>query len=308
MKIEFINYESTDKLVMPSLLYSPDSNCDKVAIFLHGNGDSGVFYKQEMVDTLGKTLAESGISFFAMNNRGSRYKKKLVVADSGISGEEKQVQAGVHYELIKDCVNDIDGAISTLEDRGYKELYLIGFSTGANKICVYDKLSTNNKVSKYIHAGPGDDSGLFYNEIGEKYFWESLKYAKKMIDDGRPVKVMPKYTKMNPFSAQSAFDILDPNGLYNTFPYYEYTNKRLGTKILFSEYAKITKPMLVVFGENDEFTYTGGGTESVLNILKSKTNKTIIDESDFKIIKNTDHGFHGKEKELARQISEWLTK
>lgn len=306
MKIEFVNYESTDRLVMPALLYSPDNNCDRVAIFLHGNGDSGVFYKQELVDILGKTLTNSGISLFAMNNRGSRYKKKLVVAGSGPAGAEDKVQAGVHYELIEDCVKDIDGAVNSLEEKGYKEFYLIGFSTGANKICVYDNLSNNNRVSKYVHAGPGDDSGLFYNEIGEEAFIASIEYARNAINNGNPNKVMPKYTKMHSFSAKSALDILDPDGPYNTFPYFEQTTKRLGKKELFKEYKKIKKPMLVIFGENDEFTYTGGGTSNVLEVLKSKTSKESLIKSDFKIIEETDHGFHGKETELAVKVSEWL--
>lgn|SRR3989338_839143 len=306
MRLEFKLFTSTDSLELPGILYAPENATDKVAIYLHGNGDGGVFYQTKLVNALGEELTKKNIAFLALNNRGARYKKKLIVAGSGAPGQEEKILGGAHYELIDDCVKDIDGVIDALSADGYKEFYLVGFSTGANKICVYDKKAKHNKVSKYVHAGPGDDSGLFFNEIGEKNFWLSIKYAKKYIRKGEPHKVMPKYSGMHPFSAQSAFDILSPDGPYNTFPYFEATQKRLGKKKLFEEYKKITKPMLVVFGEFDEYTYTGGGTRKTLDLLRSITNKTALPKSDFQIVPGTDHGFHGKEKELAKSVAYWL--
>lgn len=261
MNLEAIILNSTDNLELPGILYSPEKTSKKAVIYLHGNGDSGVFYNIRKSNALGSELASQGIAFLAFNNRGARYKKKLIVAGSGEPGHEEHVMGGAHYELIEDCVKDINGAIEFLESKGFEEFYLLGFSTGANKICVYDQLVKRNKIAKYIHAGPGDDSGLFYNEIGEKRFKLSLQYAARMLRLGKPFKIMPKYSGMHPFSAQSAYDILDPDGPYNTFPYFEATTKRLGKKTLFKEYKNITKPQLVVFGEFDEYTYTGGGTK-----------------------------------------------
>lgn len=306
MKTEALIIESTDHLELPGLLYTPAAQTRRVALYLHGNGDSGVFYQLKTVNALGAALAKEGIAFLAFNNRGARYKKRLIVAGSGTPGQEEKVMGGAHYELIEDCVKDIDGAITLLEQKGFKEFYIIGFSTGANKICVYDKLARQNKVSKYVHAGPGDDSGLFFNEIGEKHFKLSLSHAGQLIKAGKPDGVMPKYTRMHPFSAQSAYDILDPNGPYNTFPYFEATTKRLGDKPLFEEYKKITKPQLVLFGEFDEFTYTGGGTQACLDLLKSVTHKKSLPASEFKMIPHTDHGFHGQEEAMAKTVAGWL--
>lgn len=308
MSTEILIVESTDKLELPAVLYTPTGKTKKAAIYLHGNGDSGVFYQSKTINALGSELVRRGIAFLALNNRGARYKKKLVVAGSGTPGQEDKVMGGAHYELIEDCAKDIDGAIKLLERKGFRDFYLIGFSTGANKICVYDKLAKQNKVSRYVHAGPGDDSGLFYNEIGEKCFKLSLNYAQAAIRAGNPLKVMPKYTGMHPFSAQSAYDILDPNGPYNTFPYFEATTRRLGKKPLFEEYKKITKPQLVVFGESDEFTYTGGGTRGCLNLLRAATSKESLPESDFVVVPKTDHGFHGQELAMAKMVAEWLAR
>ena len=303
--LDFVTVLSTDNLKLPGLLYHSKSK-KKAAIYLHGNGDSGVFYHQKLIAEVANSLGKIDVGLLAFNNRGARYKKNLLIEGSGKPGEEEKYLGGAHYELIEDCVKDIDGAIETLKTNGYKDFYVIGFSTGANKICVYEALKPNNEVSKYIHAGPGDDVGVHYSEIGAAKFKKSLSYAKKMIKSDKPLKVLPKYTGMNPFSAQSAFDILNPDGMYNTFPYFEVAEKRLGDKKLFKEYSEITKPMLVVFGEFDEFTYTGGGTEKALKLLKDNTSTAALKTSEFRIIPDTNHGFYGKERELGEAIVDWL--
>ncbi|HSX36618.1 MAG TPA: DUF1749 domain-containing protein, partial [Patescibacteria group bacterium] len=230
------------------------------------------------------------------------------IADETLPEEERRYQAGTHYEKIVDSVQDIDGAVAFLKEQGYAELYLMGHSSGANKICVYDAEAKNNPFKKYVLAGPGDDSGLFYNELGEKKFWLALRYARQSIKHNRAEQIMPKYTGMYPFSAQAAADILNPDGNYNTFPLYEATTKRLGKKPLFKEYAHIKKPMLVIYGENDEYTYTGGGTKPALNIFREFSHPDTLKHSDFKIVPSTDHGFHGRETGFAKMVADWLSR
>ena len=52
--------------------------------------------------------------------------------------KEERKRFGMAYEKIKECIEDIDGAISFLKKHGYRKFYLAGASTGANKICVYN--------------------------------------------------------------------------------------------------------------------------------------------------------------------------
>jgi pimeloyl-ACP methyl ester carboxylesterase len=269
-------------------------------------GDSGVFYNPTRTNALGEALACDGIAFLALNNRGAHNAKSLRIADDSLPEEERSFQGGTFFELIDDCVSDIDGAVSFLQAQGYDEFYLLGHSTGANKICAYNAKSETNIFSKYVLAGPGDDSGIFYTELGEEKFWNAIGSAKKAISSGKPLQIMPISSGMNPFSAQSALDILDPDGPYNTFPFYEATTRRLGKKPLFKEYSAITKPTLVVFGEADEFAYTVGSAAKALELLKSQVNPSILKKSDFKLIPSADHSFHGTEKEFAATVADWL--
>ncbi len=306
MNLELLTVLATDKIQLTSLLYSPDKPTKKAAIWLHGMGDSGVFYNPPRTNALGKALTSRGISFLALNNRGAHNVKSLRIADDNLPEEDRSFQGGTFYELINDCVHDIDGAVRFLQQRGYQELYLLGHSTGANKICAYNAKVKNNKIVKYVLAGPGDDSGIFYTELGEEKFWCAIKYAKQAVKAGQALKTMPLTSGMNPFSAQSTLDILDPDGPYNTFPFYEATTRRLGKKSLFKEFQSIDKPLLVIFGEADEYAFTAGTATKALAILKKNAHPAITAKSSYKLISGADHSFHGTEDEFAKTAADWL--
>ncbi len=307
MNLELISVISTDKLELPGLFYTPKTKSTKVAVWLHGMGDSGTFYNPVRINALAEALTARGISLLAFNNRGAHNIKKLRIVDETLADEDVGYSGGTFYELIADCVKDIDGSVSFLKNREFDELYLIGHSTGANKICAYHERAKNNSFKKYVLAGPGDDSGLFFSDLGEKKFKLALNFAKNARKANK-YKIMPKYSGMYPFTVQSAVDILDPDGDYNTFPFYEVTTRRLGKKPLFSEYSKIDLPTLVIFGENDEYAYTAGSAKDALKIFKMFTNRAAAESTDFELVTNADHSFHGQENQFAEQIASWLAK
>lgn len=306
MLLSFVSILSSDKLELPGLLFTPVQKTKKAAIWLHGMGDSGVFYKPEEINTLAKAITDKSIAFLAFNNRGAHNRKSITIADETLPEEDRVFRGGTHFELLAECVWDINGAVSYLKEKGFSELYLIGHSTGANKICAYHAGVKSSPFKKYVLSGPGDDSGLFYSELGKKKFKLALLYADKAIKQGHPHKIMPKYTGMYPFSAQAAEDIMNPDGNYNTFPYFEAITKRLGTKPLFKEYQTIDKPLLVVFGDEDEYAYTAGGSRAALNLLMKYIDKSIISKCKFITIPGADHSFHGHQAEFAQTIANWL--
>lgn len=303
--LEFVSLESVDKLKLPGLLYRPKTSAKKVAIWLHGMGDNGVFYKPELMNALGEALTSNGIALLAFNNRGAHNSKSLNIADETLPEEDRLYQGGTHYERIADCVKDINGAVSFLRKQSFLEFYLLGHSTGANKICAYHVREPHNKFAKYVLAGPGDDIGLYFQGLGPKRFWQALKYAARMTDKD-PSHPMPKYTGMHPFSAQSAWDILNPDGAYNTFPYYECLNERLGSKPLFDEYQKIDRETLVIIGGADEFAYTAGDANGALDLFMKHTSNPRLKHTDFVGLAEADHGFHDHEAEFAKKVSDWL--
>jgi pimeloyl-ACP methyl ester carboxylesterase len=306
-KLQLVRFTSSDTLLLPGLLYTPEQPTDEVALWLHGMGDNGIFYSPLLVNALGHSLTAHNIALFAFNNRGAHNMKILKIDDKSLPEDERSYLGGTYYEKIADCVYDINGAVAYLKTRGFSKFSLMGHSTGANKICAYHMRVKQNPFRKYLLAGPGDDSGLLYIELGEKKFWKALALAKKFLAVNQPMHIMPKVSGMHPFSAQAAADILDPDGPYNTFPFYEATKKRLGHKPLFQEFKKIDRQTLIIFGQEDEYTLTtAGGANSALRILREKMPKVTQAKSEFKLIEQSDHSFHGAETEFAETVTAWL--
>ncbi len=292
-----VQIRTEDGLTLPGLLYeAPHSK--KAAIFLHGNGSSSVFYSDDLRMDQAEALSKKGISYLLFNNRGAHLIKKL--NQVGKNGKEKRVRFGMAYEKIKDSIKDIDGVIKFLENKGYKEFYLIGESTGANKICVYNFYRRDNKVAKYILLGGGDDTGIYYNQLGKKMFYELLKKSKEMIKKRKGGEIICEMLPNDILSYTAFYDTCNPDGDYNCFPFLEVMNRlKLSKKKLFRHFLSINKPTLVVYGEKDEYAW--GNVPKIVDILKK-----LKPEFEYHIIKNGDHGISQQQKELARIITEWL--
>lgn len=292
---EFVEFKTKDGLTLPGLLYSTRGK--EVIINLHGNGSSSVFYWREENEIFAETLAKKDISIFYFNNRGAHIIKRLTIKKGGY---QKRTRFGMAYEKIKDCIKDIDGAVDFLKKQGFKKFYLMGHSTGANKICVYSYYKPKNQFSKYILISGGDDTGSYYDMLGKNKFWRLLKEAKRKIKMKKGNDIIKDLLPNLVFSYSSFYDIANPDGDYNIFPFYEILRGvRLSKKPLFRHFKSLKKPALVIYGDKDEFCYDS--FPSVLKILKVH-----MPNLDYKIIQGADHGYNGHEKKLAQTITNWL--
>jgi len=300
MKLHLVQFPNTQNVYLPGLLYEPENGSDKVLVYLHGNGSSGGFYSVELQNVFGKTLTDAGISYLTFTNTGGHLIQKF----DRIIGEQKdRMTAGVAYELIKDCIADIDGAINFVKGRCYRHIYLIGASTGANKICVYDFYKKNNSVKKYVLESGGDDSGLHYHAVGARKFQLALKKCKDVIKSGKGRNLVPKYLYSSPISYQSLYDQINPDGNYNVFPFYWQLNKiKIMKKEPWREIKGIVKPTLIVYGSSDEYCY--GKVDDCIDLIKQATAGK--KNFRFEMIAGADHAYFGKRKELVEKVIEFL--
>lgn len=295
---KLVEFDTEDGLTLPGLLYEA-KNSKKIAIFLHGNGSSSVFYGKSKYKDLPEELNNKNISLLKFNNRGANVIKRLDVKKNG---DVERKRFGCAYEIIKECVFDIDGALKFVKSLGYEEFYLIGVSTGANKICVYNHFKPENEFSKYALICGGDDTGIYHNILGTKTFFEILEKSKYKNENGEGEEISPELLKFNEiFSYQGFYDIANPDGDYNCFPFSEALGvAKLSTKPLFRYYKEINKPSTVIYGDNDEYAY--GQSSKLVKILS-----LLKPEFKYEVIKGADHGFTGKQNELATLISENLS-
>lgn len=296
--IEFIELETPDRYLLPGLLFKAAGKSTKAAIYLHGNGGGAAFHSPKKINLLAKELNKKGISLLAFNNRGAEiiYEPKTAKGERGLFGSA--------MEEIADCAQDISGAVKFLEEKGYDQFYLIGHSTGANKAALYNFLHPRNKIEKFVLTGPGDDTGWWYKTLGPKPFADLLDEARQQTKVGNGSKLSSQALKIDEYmSFQALYDTLNPDGDYNIYPFYEYKNHLdLSSKELFQEFKSIKKPVLVLYGSEDE--YCEGAREAV-EILKSKSWDT--KQFTANIIEGADHKFTGFEKELAKTIADFLS-
>ncbi len=304
MKTSIIQFSTKDGLTLPGVLFEPAKKSKRAAIFLHGNGSSSVFYKQEFHDEIGKALVANGISYLPFNNRGAHYIKSF---KRKVGGKWKRMNFGSGFELIADCVKDIDASVLYLRSLGYSEYYLLGHSTGANKIALYNYLKPRNPFSKFILLAPGDDTGIYFSMFGPRKFGAMLKMAKDKMKRGQGRTLVSENLLSGTFiSYASLFDTINPEGDYNVFPFFEELNSLSLTKKkkLWREYQSIKSPTLVLVSENDEHCF--GRVPEISRLLKERS----LGEKnfDFHLLKDSDHSFHGKEKVLAKIIASFLAK
>jgi pimeloyl-ACP methyl ester carboxylesterase len=285
-----VRFPVSDGIDLAGLLYEPDRRSTRAAIFIHGMGGS---FEPRRTNLFAASFVDARIAFFAFNNRGSYLVRRLGPGTGGMA-----------FERIRDCVLDIDGAIRELRRRGYRDIVLIGHSTGANKVAVYDHHKRRNFAKRYVLLGGGDDTGLAFDYLGERRFRAALQRARDMIHARRGDELVPpSISSVQPISWRSFYDLANPDGDYNVFPFLEAMRGiRLSRKPRFRHLRGIRKPTLAIWGEADEFCFgdVSGCVAALANAVGPTPNLELA------IMKDADHGFIGKEAEVARMIIDWI--
>lgn len=284
-----MRFEATDGVTLSGLLYEPRRSSGRVAIFLHGTGGSSVFTSRR-TNLLAEVFVDAGIAFFPFDNRGAHVVRRL--------GDRF---GGSAHERIRDCVFDIDGALRELRARGYRDVTLIGHSTGANKVAVYDSVKPRNRVQRYVLLAGGDDTGLLYDQLGPRRFSAALLRAREMIRARRGDELVPRALSALPMSWRAFYDMANPNGDYNVFPFLEVIRDlRLSRRPGFRHLRTIRKPTLMLYGEHDEYCH--GDVPRCVSILAEVVGPKV----ELAIMAEADHGFSGQEAELGRVMMGWM--
>lgn len=278
--LELVRFEATDGLRLAGLLYSPPRRTRRAIVWLHGTGGASVF-ESKRTSILGAELTARGFAFFPFNNRGAH-----IITRSG----------GMAYERIRDCVFDIDGALRELRRRGYDDITLAGHSTGANKVAVYDHLKPRNRVKRYVLLAGGDDTGLLVQQLGARRFHAALRKAWEMIRARRGGELVPLRLSGLPLSWRSFYDMANPNGDYNVFPFLEATTgPRLSRRPLFRHVRGIRKPALYLYGSRDEYIEDFDASITALACNIGPKGRILV-------IDGADHGFSDREGEVAEAL------
>lgn len=286
MKANFLRITTEDKLILQGILYLSDQETKKAYLHIHGMG--GNFYENRFLDFMADELTDSGYAFMSINTRGHD-----IIADFPVAGsEEKYKRIGDAYEKFDECLLDIKPAIDYLEQKDYSEIVLCGHSLGAVKVVYYMAKTQDQRIKKLILMSPPDMIGLAEKE---SYHKNLLEQSQKMISEGRGEELLPiKIWDWYHLSAGTYVDL----------------NSRGYPVDIFNTYDK-SEPSLISEVSIPTFAFLGGKDDAAilpqkeaLEIIKSKA--VNAPRFDIDIVEDAPHSYFGKEKEMAKKITDWL--
>ncbi len=282
-----VKVKTIDRLTLYGLLLEPEDNKFKT-IKIHIHGDAGDFFYNDFYPYLAKDCLEKNIAFLSTNNRGA-----WVYENSS----EYVVPHGTAAELFGDCIRDLDAWIRFALDKGYEKIILEGHSRGTEKIVYYMNHGKYvNKVVAIILLGFSDAYGTQINyekKIGHDFFVE----AKELIQLGKGKHLLSDlraFAGELPMTADTYVNTMKQDSANSkALPFRDGKN--------LSYFKNIHVPILGVIG--DKFEYTVIPIEQAIKLLRSENKLAEIYQ-----IKNSDHGFTGKEKELVILMSDFIRK
>lgn len=288
-----------DGLELNGIFFNPRKRKKKALLYIHGL--SGNFYNPyNTLNTFAKKFDKFGFGLACFNNRGHDTVAELRKQDRRKKRGYKWLTFGAAFEKFEDCIFDIEAGVEFLKAKGFSAVIIAGISTGANKVAFYFSKSHSQYAKAVILLSPVCDRLVFKKDLGKdfkKKFTILLKKVRKMVSLGKGNELMPKIKNEFPFSANRFLSLYTKESNEDTFPYDM-------PKAKFRALSKIKEPLLVVFGDKDK--YLGRKPELIIKIFKEKSKKA--KKFDSAIIKGASHSYEGKERELAKLITNWISK
>lgn len=283
MDIEFINNAYTSDGLRLPMVHFESNKKDICVICIHGM--CGTIIDNYFATVWGKLLAKNDIGFIYEHNRGHSIENDIVMKDGSFK------RCGCMYEIFEDCIYDIDLAIQTAKEKGYKRIILLGHSLGCNKVIYYYYKKHPNILGIILASAP-DMIGSHL--LIEPEYEELLKEAKENIDKNQPTKLLHKMIEDYMYmSSQTYYNWFHNNSNLNNLPIISNPKN-------WEQLETIDVPILTFSGSKDEDYYLH------LDLLKEKA--TNCKNFEYQIIENTGHTYQEKELETGTLILNWINK
>ncbi|MFC1649644.1 alpha/beta fold hydrolase [Patescibacteria group bacterium] len=283
-----IEFETPKRYLLNGLWFGGDE-AKKALVFVQGLGGT-TFGLHDLVAPLASE--ETAVIYFG--NRGHDKVAKIKKINRRTKKGYESHLVGENHEVFTDCVDDIQGIVDFLRNKGVKDIHLVGHSTGCQKSIYF--LSKPRK-QKFIRSVtllcPISDYasvGLFTNK---DELTRSIAEAQKMVEKGNAHDILPKDLNLTGHDAQRFLSLYTPDSAEEIFTYAH--NKKPITL------QKVKTPSFYVFAGSDEYN-----DRPTQEISKWFENNSKADNYKVSIIKNALHGFQEKEGEVNKVLRGWL--
>lgn len=272
--------KTRDGITLDGIYVPPKRKSKTALVWIHGLS-SRFSSGQTLIKELSDLCKKNGIGYFKFNNRGH----DVVNRD----GKDKKYLQGGGVEKFEECILDVSATISFARSLGYKKIILAGHSTGANKALYYVYQTQDRRVSGLMLLGPISDIAAMQKVIGRANLNKGLKTAKKILKENPQLFMPPGFGYLN--TAKRFISLYTPGTAEDVFPHYD-------EKANWRELGAVKIPIAVIVGSRDE--HLDIRAQDLVEIFRKNADNTKMFSGI--IIKGANHGFHGREKELASSL------
>ncbi len=281
--IKFISNKYTEDGLKLPMVHFESENKNICVIMIHGM--CATIVDNYFATVWGEILSKNNIGFIYEHNRGHSIENDIVMKDGTFK------RCGCMYEIFEESIYDIDLAIKTAKEFGYKKIILLGHSYGCNKV-IYYKYKKNTDISGIILASAPDMIGS--HKLVQKDYIDLLNEAKKNIDNGESTKLLHKKIEDYMYmSSETYYNWYNENSNLDNLPIIENNGN-------WEQFENIDIPILTFSGLLEEDYYRH------LDLLKKKAIK--CNDFEYKYIDNTGHTYINKEEEIGNIILDWINK
>jgi pimeloyl-ACP methyl ester carboxylesterase len=260
-------------------------------LFVHGLGSNGFAHHDYLVP-----LATSDTAILYFNNRGHDGIAGVKRIEHRAPKGYRYEQAGMAHEIFTDCADDIQGAVNLLLRRGARRIYLVGHSTGCQKIAWYlSRRGTSKHITGAAVLCPISDYASARHE-NERQRKRAKAVAQKFVQRNKPHELLPADLWRSPIDAQRFLSLYTPDSKEEIFPYAQPGKIPRTLR-------KVSTPLLVVFAGNDE--YRDRDTSAMAAWFRANLRSK---RAEIEIIPGALHSFNGKESKVTASVRRWISK
>lgn len=282
-------FETPEGVMLRGLWYG-SFGAKRVLVFVHGLGGSlfsGYNYLSNLVS--------ENTAVLLFENRGHDWVTRVKVRDAREEQGFRYMLGGGAFEIFTECVDDLVGVVDYVRKQGTEEVYLVGHSTGCQKI-VYTLANSNlqENVSGVVLMAPMSDYAGSLAVMDHEILTRAVKVGKSMIAEGRGMDLLPMELEVGMYSAQRFVSLNDIESAEEVFPYAFMEKEPI-------ELRKINSKILVILAEMDEHR-----DREMVEIKRWFDG--VVQSKDYRcvIVEKANHGFEGMEKSVQSLIEEFV--
>ena len=262
-------FTTADGQPLHGLLYPATDPDERAVLLVHGVG--GAFYTRPYPQ-VAEALAGHGFTVLAANTRGHDWVTR---------GPDGSPSAGATFEVISDCLLDLDAGLACLAEAGFRRFVVMGHSLGAVKVVLYQGTRQRADVAAVVACSAPK---LFYSTrlTEQREFAEKIARAQAMLAEGHGADLFSATAGSGPglFSARTYVDKYGPA---------EQTDLRRVA-------GSLGCPLLTI----------AGSAEFTPSFVPYAQELATLADGACHIVQGAPHSYAGYETQIAALVADWL--